>query len=179
MRVEPGTVLVDDTALHDEAAGSGHRVVLAHAGIADRRMWDGAFQALAEHFRVVRYDARGFGESAPGTQPFSHRQDLHALLEHLGCARAHLAGCSMGGGTILDYALEHPEGVSALVLVASGPSGYEPQGEPPALWNAMAEAYRASDLARAAGLELQIWVDGPRRTPDQVDPARCGPVWAR
>ena len=166
-----GTVDVGGVALRYEVAGQGRPVVLIHAGIAHRGMWDDQVPAFAEHFQVIRYDLRGFGETGPATGEYSHRADLAALLAHLGIERTALLGCSKGGGLALDYALEHPEQVSALVLVGASPSGYEVPGDPPRQWEEVVAAWKAGDLERTAELETQIWVDGPRRTPEQVDPA--------
>ena len=66
-----------------------------------------------------RYDMRGFGRSAMVEGPFSHHEDSRALLDSLGIERAFLVGCSIGGRAIIDFALEHPELVRA--LVPSGP----------------------------------------------------------
>lgn len=170
-RSKAGFAGVNGTRIYYEVAGTGHPLVLVHAGIADLRMWDGQVRVFAEHYSVVRYDMRGFGRSSMVAGPFSHRRDLYDLLRVLGIERACLVGCSKGGQTIIDLALEHPEMVDALVLVGSGLGGYEFAGAPPRQWDEMSAAYRRGDLARAAELELQIWVDGPQRTPDQVDPA--------
>ena len=82
--------------------------MLVHAGVADRRMWDPQWPAFAAAHRVVRYDARGFGESLPPTGPWSHHADLLALLDELGIGRAHLVGTSMGAGIAVEAALARP-----------------------------------------------------------------------
>ena len=61
---EPGFAEVNGTRLYYEVAGSGDPVVLVHAFTLDTRMWNDQFEALAREFRVIRYDARGFGKSA-------------------------------------------------------------------------------------------------------------------
>jgi len=162
---------LDGTELHYDLAGSGPALVLVHAGIADRRMWDEQFTALAAHFQVIRLDLRGFGQTAPVAGDFAHRHDLLRLLDHLGVERASLLGCSKGGGVCLDFALDYPQRVSGLVLVCSSPGGLPDSGPEPAQWAAMAAAFRAGDFALAAELEVQIWVDGPQRKPDQVPAA--------
>ncbi len=168
-----GTLQVNGALFHYDSAGSGQPLVLLHAGICDRRMWDGQMLALAENFRVVRYDLRGFGQTPVPPGPYSHAADLEGILTALGIQRAHLLGCSKGGSAALDFALLHPERVSGLVLVCSSPSGYHP-AEPvpePAQVPALVAAFDAGDLERAAELEVQVWVDGPRRGPDEVDAA--------
>jgi 3-oxoadipate enol-lactonase len=165
------TVQVNGAEIHHDEAGAGHPLILLHAGICDRRMWDAQLSALAQHFHVIRYDLRGFGQTLMPPGPFSHLADLEGLMAALGIERAHLMGCSKGGSCALDLALARPEQVSALVLVCSSPSGYRPAEEVPESpqWPAVVAAYNTGDLERAAELEVQVWVDGPRRTPDQVN----------
>lgn len=162
---------INGARVYYEVAGEGWPLVLVHAGIADSRMWDDQFAAFAEQYRTVRYDLRGFGRTEMVAGPFSHREDLRGLLGFLGIERAHLLGCSMGGATIVDFALERPEMVSALVPVCAGVSGNKPSGPPPKEWDELEAAERAGDLERASELEVRIWVDGPHRAPDQVAPA--------
>ena len=171
VQIQSGFAEVNGCQLFYETAGSGPAVFLVHAGIADRRMWDSQFHALARHYRAVRYDQRGYGQSPVVPGEFSSHVDLLHLMNFLGIDRACLVGCSMGGGAIIDFALAYPQRTRALVIVASAPHGFQFDGEPPSQWDEMAAAFKQGDLDRAAELELQIWVDGPQRTPDQVNPA--------
>ncbi|MEZ4674297.1 MAG: alpha/beta fold hydrolase [Caldilineaceae bacterium] len=154
-------------------------MVLIHAGICDSRMWDDQVAPLAEHFQVIRYDMRGYGQTAPVDRPYAHHDDLHALLDHLGIAQAHLIGASMGGTTALDFALTYPARVRSLTLVCSEPSGYldldengeEYEEEVPDHWDQIVEAFQLGAYESVAEWEVRFWVDGPARTPDQVDAA--------
>ena len=168
---ESGTADVNGARLSYEVCGEGEPLVLVHAGIADRRMWDGQMQAFASDFRTVRYDMRGFGETAMAEGPFSHHEDMRGLLDSLGIERAHLVGCSMGGGAALDFALGHPERVGALVLVGSAVGGFEADFGPPEQWDELVAADEAGDLERVSELEVEIWVVGPGRRPESVDGA--------
>jgi pimeloyl-ACP methyl ester carboxylesterase len=132
-------------------------------------MWDEQFADFACHYRVVRYDRRGFGRTKMTEGPFSHQQDLHDLLCFFGLEGAYLLGCSQGGKTILDLALEYPSMAKALVLVTSAVGGFAFTGEPARQQAELEEADRRGDIARVNELELQIWVDGPHRTPSEVD----------
>jgi len=82
-----------------------------------------------------------------------------------------LVGCSQGAKTIVDFTLEHPERTAALVLVAPALSGFQFNGDAPRQAGEIEAADLAGDIERVNELELQIWVDGPHRSPDQVDPA--------
>jgi len=157
--------------LYYEMAGQGDTLVLSHAGFLDSRMWDDQWDDLAGHYRVVRYDMRGYGKSSPAVGPVSWRDDLLRLLRHLDIKRAALIGCSMGGETSVDLALEHPELVLALLLVSMVPGGFEMQGVPPRYLMDMMGAVQQGDLERASELQLRIWVDGSFREPGQVDSA--------
>jgi pimeloyl-ACP methyl ester carboxylesterase len=162
---------INGARLHYEVAGEGPALVFLHAGIADGRMWDGQFAAFARRFRVVRYDARGYGRSDFPPGPFARHEDLYGLVRRLGVERAALVGCSMGGATAIDFALEHPEMASALVLVGPGLSGYEQWSETmKANDEAEEAAFARADLDAVIEMSLRFWVDGPRRSPDQVDP---------
>ncbi|HET7270663.1 MAG TPA: alpha/beta hydrolase, partial [Rubrobacter sp.] len=94
---------------------------------------------------------------------------LRGVLDFLGVERAHLVGCSMGGGAALDFALEYPERTGNLVLVGSAVGGFMPDFDPPRQWDEIIAADEAGDLERISELEVQIWVDGPERSPDDVD----------
>jgi pimeloyl-ACP methyl ester carboxylesterase len=165
-----GYIDVGDGRLYYEAAGQGRPVVLAHAGFVDSRSWDDQWQPFAERFRVVRFDLRGFGKSDAATGPASRREDLYRLVQHLGLGQAAFIGTSLSGETVLDLALEHPEIVSALVLVSAIPSGFEMQGEPPAVLLEMMAAMQQGNVAQASELQTRLWIDGPFRQAAQVDP---------
>jgi pimeloyl-ACP methyl ester carboxylesterase len=161
---------VNGARLYYEVTGSGDPLVMVHAGIADRRMWNSQQPVFAERYTVIRYDMRGFGKSASVDGPFSHHEDLYALLRFLGIERAALMGCSRGGATCIDLALEHPDCTRALILVGAGVGGIHHAGPPPKQWDEVESSFKQGDLERTSELEVQIWVDGPQRTPDQVDP---------
>jgi 3-oxoadipate enol-lactonase len=176
MRGEPnaegvvtGFAEVNGARLYHESAGEGPPLVLVHAGIADLRMWDGQFEPFAEGHRTVRWDMRGFGRSPMVDAPFSNREDLFGLMEHLQIESASLIGSSMGGGMIIDFALEHPPMVDAMVLVGSAVSGFASEGPEPPQWQALVAAYRAGDLSQAARLEAELWVVGTRASAEDVD----------
>jgi pimeloyl-ACP methyl ester carboxylesterase len=85
-----------------------------------------------------------------------------AILDHLGIDRATLIGCSIGGGVTLSFAVEHPERVAALVLIAPGVAGLEvPAWPEEAALDAEDERLQAAgDWAGLADLDVRTWVDG-------------------
>jgi 3-oxoadipate enol-lactonase len=162
---------VNGARLYYEVAGAGHPLVLLHAGVADSRMWDAQWAAFARHYTVIRYDRRGFGRSEMPPAPFSYHEELQGLLRHLGVERAHLLGASQGGQIALDATLAYPELVSALVLVDAALGGYQWSDQMRHFGAEEDEALERGDLAAASDLNVRTWVDGPHRSPGQVDPA--------
>jgi pimeloyl-ACP methyl ester carboxylesterase len=159
-----------DGKLYYEIEGEGEPLVLCHAGFVDSRMWDGQWKAFTQHYRVLRFDMRGFGKSDPVNGPVSRRQDLYCMLRKLGIERANVLGCSMGGEMVIDFALEHPEIVLSLVVVSGTPGGFEMQGETPSQVLEMLQAIEQGDLERVSELQISLWVDGIYRHPLQVEP---------
>ncbi len=160
----------DGAKIYYETAGQGEALLLVHAGFVDSRMWDEQFMFFARYYRVIRFDMRGFGRSDPAQGPVVRRHEIDSLMNHLGIQNAALVGCSMGGANVLDFALEHLDRVQALVLVSTVPGGFEMQGEPPPGLLEMISALQQNDWQRASELQIQLWVDGMFRKPEQVDP---------
>jgi 3-oxoadipate enol-lactonase len=158
-------------AIYAEVAGEGPELVLVHEGICDSRMWDEQWERYAREFRVLRLDLRGFGRTPLEPGPFSNARDLVEVLEQHGFESAALLGVSLGGRVALELAVARPDLVSALVLVAPGLSGHDWSRGLQAAWGEEEAALEAGDLAEAVEVSLRTWVDGPRREPEDVDPA--------
>jgi len=186
MEIKNGYITSGNARLYYELAGEGLGLVFIHAAVADSRQWNNEFAHFVQDHRVLRYDQRGFGKSLPVEGEFSHLADLLSLLDQLDLgAPLMLVGCSIGGGLALDFALEHPSRVKALVLVGALPSGidlddFNYPGSAHAglsleqlihpLEEAAEQAQEAGDLDLAAELETQVFFDGMGRTPAQVNP---------
>lgn len=105
----------------DPATPEAKTIVLIHGNASSSLFWQEIMQQLPRDLRVIAVDLRGFGETellpvdaTRGCRDFS--DDLHATLEALGLGAAHLVGWSMGGGVVMQYALDHP--VLSLTLQA-------------------------------------------------------------
>lgn len=123
-QLQTGFVETNGTKLYYEMMGEGHPLVLIHGGYMDRRMWDDQLAVFAQHYRVIRYDVRGFGKSELPQVPYADRQDLAALLAFLGIEKTYLLGLSLGGVIALDFTLDYPDMVEALILVGSPIPGF-------------------------------------------------------
>ena len=157
--------------LHYEVGGEGPAVVLLHEGICDSRMWDPQWDALTARYCAVRLDFPGFGQSElrPGRQCLA--EDVMSTLDLLEIGEAAFVAASLGGRVALELAVGRPERVSALMLVGSGILGHE-WSEPVQVYAAEEErALERSDLDGAVETNLRMWVDGPHRSPSDVDPA--------
>lgn len=165
-------VELDTGRLFVETAGAGTALVFLHGFGLDRRMWDPQFELFAQEFRVIRYDFRGFGRSsAPPETSFSHADDLHRLLHHLGAGPAHVVGLSMGGRFALRFVLAFPEEARSLVLVDSALDGYGWSPEWKREWSAIQSLARAGRVSEAR----RRWLGHPLFAPacERTDLARA------
>jgi 3-oxoadipate enol-lactonase len=162
---------LNGTELYAEWSGTGPGLLFLHAGVADSRMWDAEFAAFSDRFRVARFDIRGFGRSAMSPGRFAYHDDVAAVARAAGLERAILVGCSFGGSIALDTSLAYPDLVEGLVLVAPGLGGGDDDEEMRRFGEAEEAALERGDLDGATELNLRMWVDGPRRKPEQVDAA--------
>ena len=165
--------LIHGARIHYERKGAGMPVIMLHAGVADSRMWRAQVDAFSKQFDVIAPDMRGFGGSSLPPAHWSPVADLLALIDSLHLKPAHIVGCSMGGGLAIDFALEHGERISKLVLVAPGVSGMEHGREHEHLWADIEAADKAGDHDAVNRAEARLWLDGPTRPEGYVkDPVR-------
>jgi pimeloyl-ACP methyl ester carboxylesterase len=133
--------------------------VLLHPGIMDSTIWDRLVPMLGDH-RVVWFDRRGFGRSPLASEPFNAMADLVGVLDHLGAARAHLVGNSMGGETSLALAVTQPERVASMTLLCPGIGGYpwpDPTPEEEDLYRRYQEAKSTRDVDALVEIGLGEW----------------------
>ena len=126
-------------------------MVLLHEGVADRRGWAEVAGLLAPELTVVAYDRRGYGQTPPSTKPFSHLDDLLAVIGHASAGPVSPRRLG-GGGLALDAALAAPGRVAGLVVMGTAVSS-TPEPELDAatkrLEPLLDEAYAARDTARS------------------------------
>jgi len=112
---------IDGVSLHYQLEGRDDApcVVLSNSLGTELGMWTPQMPALLDHFRVLRYDTRGHGQSAVTPGPCSIEQlgnDVVALMDHLGIGTAHFCGLSMGGMTGMWLGANRPDRIGRLVL---------------------------------------------------------------
>jgi pimeloyl-ACP methyl ester carboxylesterase len=148
------------TLVGERWEGDGAPLVLLHAGVADRRVWYAMAPLLDAP--VIAYDRRGFGETPASPEPFTHVEDLLAVLDATVDGPVWLVGNSQGGRIALDAALTAPERVAGLVLISPAVSGAPEEDEldpDSARLDAALEA--ATGLDEVLRLETWLWLDGP------------------
>lgn len=168
-------VVVDGPDEVDEAAGSAAAppITFLASALVSLEAWDELMPFLvADGYRVVRYDYRGFGASTAedADLEFSNRADLRAVLDALGIERTAVVGNSFGAMIALDTILESPERFVAFAWVGGGIGGFD-GGETPeelALWQAYDEAEQANDIETMADIDVRLWVDGIGQREDRV-----------
>jgi 3-oxoadipate enol-lactonase len=146
--------------LYYEITGEGHPLVLIHSALTHSGLYEAQVANLARHFRVLRYDLYGYGQSLfTDEKHINHGADLKALLQNLGIDQACVLGTSMGGEIALNFALEYPELVDGLILVGAGLEGYDYPEEAFAWWGDFVGAMQADDLPRAKTIFIQHALD--------------------
>jgi pimeloyl-ACP methyl ester carboxylesterase len=165
---QEGFAEVNGTRLYYQARGHGPALLFLHGFTLDRRMWRPQVEALADRFRVVAYDARGFGRSAaPGSTPYRHCDDAAALCEHLGLERVVAIGHSVGAHQTLELALERPDLVTGWVAIClAGLAGVPFPDEITAMFAAVRQAGLGGRLGEAREHWRQSgWFTADRETP--------------
>jgi 3-oxoadipate enol-lactonase len=142
----------DGGCLRYATAGDGTPVVFIHGFGLDSSMWDPQWAAFAKRHRVIRYDMRGYGGSSVPEGPYSHTDDLLALIDFLGAHPAHLVGLSLGGRVALRVAAQHPEVVRSLTLADPALDGHIWTEDWLQRWRSMTAAAKRGDLFAAKKL---------------------------
>jgi pimeloyl-ACP methyl ester carboxylesterase len=124
---------VDGMSIHYRDEGSGPPLLLVHGTGSSLYTWDGWVKALSSRYRVIRLDTPGFGLTGPHPSGDYRISTYADVLDHfvraIGVDRFALAGNSLGGDIAWNYAVAHPDKVSALILIDS--AGYRHEGSAP------------------------------------------------
>lgn len=114
--------------LYYEEAGRGTAIVFVHEFSGDFRSWEAQMRHFSRRYRCVAFNARGYPPSEVPASPskYSHTlasDDIANVMRHLGIARAHIIGCSMGAYATLMFGLRHPRRALSLTTVGAGAGG--------------------------------------------------------
>mgnify|MGYP006283535335 FL=1 len=156
-----------------EGAADAPVLVLSNSLGTTLDMWSPQMPALLEHFRVLRYDTRGHGQSEVTPGPYTIAQlgaDVVALLDHLQIARAHFCGLSMGGMTGMWLGIHAPNRIRKLVLCNTSAAIGVPD-----MWNARIAQVRQDGMTTVIPAVLERWftADFLAQAPVQVERVRA------
>jgi pimeloyl-ACP methyl ester carboxylesterase len=152
--------------LYYEITGNGHPVVLIHSGGTDLRLWTCLVPLLSKNYKVIAFDGRGAGKSPSPLKQANYVEDVLALIDYLELNQATIIGHSMGGQIATDFALNYPEKVSKLVLIAPSLTGFPYSKEFEQYHSKIFEA--APDIDKMVELALhsptyQVVIDSPHK----------------
>jgi 3-oxoadipate enol-lactonase len=120
------------------------------------RMWDPQLEPFTRHFRVLRYDGRGHGQSSATPGPYSIEQlagDVLRLLDTLKLERIYFCGLSMGGMIGMHLGAAHASRVHKIVLCNTAAKIGTPD-----VWNARITAVQAGGMKAVAGAVIDRWL---------------------
>lgn len=147
-------------------------LLVANSLMANGSMWDGNITALADRYRVLRYDKRGHGGSGLSTGPYTIAQladDAIGLLDALGIQKAHFMGLSIGGMIGQQLGARYPERVLSLSLCNTAS-----EMPPRSLWEERFEIARTQGIAGLVDGTIQRWFTAPfiERAPQEIEKVR-------
>jgi pimeloyl-ACP methyl ester carboxylesterase len=145
----------DGVKIYYEVHGSGPPLILTHGYSSTSAMWNEQIEALSKRHRLILWDMRGHGQSDYPADPAAYSEaltvaDIAALLDEAGVAKAIVGGLSLGGYMSLAFYRAHPERVSALLIIDTGP-GFK-KDDAREIWNERARA--TADRFDREGLDV-------------------------
>ena len=146
----------DEVRLYHEETGAGEPILFVHEFAGDRRQWEPQVRYFSRRYRCITFDARGYplSDVPEADEKYSQdraRDDIKAILDHLGIERAHVVGHSMGAFATLHFGMRYPERSLSLVLAGCG-YGAHPDAQQAFLdlTKRTADMFRSEDMATAA-----------------------------
>ncbi len=139
----------DGVRLHYEETGAGTPIIFVHEFAGDHRSWEAQMRHFGQRYRAIAYAARGYPPSDVPAEPGQYSQaraadDIASVLDHLGIAKAHVVGLSMGGFATLHFGFRHPDRALSLVVAGCGYGAEKDQRD----------TFRAEAAATAAFLDI-------------------------
>jgi 3-oxoadipate enol-lactonase len=143
--------------------GEGPWLTMAHSLGCNTTAWDEQAALLSKKFTVLRYDARGHGQTSATAGPYTLEQladDAYGLLVALGITKTHWMGISMGGMIGQTMALKHPTLFSSLMLIDT--TSRRPDNAQ-AMWGARITTAKEQGMAGLVESTLERWFTAPFR----------------
>ena len=161
-----------DIAYRFDGPKEGTVLLVANSLMANGSMWDGNLPALADRYRVLRYDKRGHGGSGLSAGPYTIGQladDAVGLLDALGIQKAHFMGLSIGGMIGQQLGARYPDRILSLSLCNTAS-----EMPPRSLWEERFEIARSQGIAGLVDGTIQRWFTAPfiERAPQEIEKVR-------
>lgn len=120
----------DGTRLYYEETGKGTPIVFVHEFSGDYRSWEAQMRWFGRRYRCIAFNARGYPPSDVPKARNRYSQaivtdDVAAVMRHLKLRKAHIAGCSMGASTALNFGIHHASRALSITSVGAG-AGSDP-----------------------------------------------------
>lgn len=162
-----------DIAYRFDGPAQGRVVLLSNSLMSNYDMWDWTVPALADRYRVLRYDMRGHGRSGTTPGPYSMEllaDDAAGLLDALGIESAHVAGLSMGGMVAQQLGARYPHKVLSLALCDSAS-----EMPPRSMWEERLRIAREQGIAGLVDGTIKRWFTAPfiERAPGDIAKVRA------
>ena len=151
------TKVLNTKAIQLHRIGSGPAVLLLHCLGVDHHLWDFAGTSISDRFMLLTYDLPGHGETAVPSGAYSIEdlsEQVAALMDREGIAKAHIVGISLGGLIAQHFAASYQERVDRLVLIDTTPRYTDELRQ---MWAERAQAARTSGVSSLTQGLLQIW----------------------
>jgi 3-oxoadipate enol-lactonase len=145
-------------------------VVFSNSLGTTHRMWDPQLDAFTRHFRVLRYDGRGHGQSTATPGPYTIEQlagDVVRLLDALKLDRVYFCGLSMGGMIGMHLGAAHASRLHKMVLCNTAAKIGTPD-----VWNARITAVQTGGMKAVAGAVIDRWLTAGFRAAHPGDTAQ-------
>ncbi len=152
----PTITSTDGTKLYYEEAGSGSAVIFVHEFAGDYRTWEPQMRAFSRSHRCVTFSARGYPPSDIPSEPARYGQDIArndvvAIMDALGIAKAHVVGHSMGAYTALHVGIRHPERCLSVTAAGCG-------------WGSVADPAAREAMRKVAAENAKLFTDNDIKT---------------
>ncbi len=169
--MESGKSMCNGHEIYWESHGQGEPLVLVMGIGYDATLWElHQVPFFSQHFRTIIFDNRDVGRSSRASAPYTiadMADDVAALMDNLGIARAHLLGISMGGMICQEFAIRHPHRLNKLVLTGTGAAPTRSAFDPISVWS-FVKSHDGEGMSFADQQFLWLFSESFRRNTEAV-----------